>query len=54
MAVGLLVAQGTALDDAIRQVREARPEMRLNDEQLAWLRTVEERRDKDTSENQSE
>lgn len=42
MAVGLLVAQGNTLDDAVEQVRKARPEMRLNDEQLTWLRAVEE------------
>jgi protein-tyrosine phosphatase len=41
MAAGLLVAQGMAVDDAIEQVRQARPEMRLNEDQLAWLRSVE-------------
>jgi protein-tyrosine phosphatase len=44
MAVGLLVVQGVALDDAVAQVQKARPEMRLNDEQLVWLRELEERR----------
>jgi protein-tyrosine phosphatase len=44
MAVGLLVDRGTSLDDALQQVREARPEMRINDEQLEWLRSVEEHR----------
>lgn len=44
MAVGLLVERGIPLDEAVQQVREARPEMRLNDEQLAWLRSVDERR----------
>jgi predicted protein tyrosine phosphatase len=44
MAVGLLVERGAAVDDAMQQIREARPEMRINDEQLAWLRSVEERR----------
>ena len=42
MAVGLLVVQGIALDDAVEQVRKARPEMRLNAEQLTWLRTVKD------------
>lgn len=42
MAVGLLIARGIALDEAVQQVRDARPEMRLNDDQLAWLRQVEE------------
>ena len=41
MAVGLLVKDGVALDDAVEQVRKVRPEMRLNSEQLEWLRTVE-------------
>jgi protein-tyrosine phosphatase len=46
MAVGLLVLRGSALDDAVEQVRRARPEMRLNPAQLEWLQTVEqERRD---------
>jgi protein-tyrosine phosphatase len=43
MTVGLLVMQGSTLDDAVEQVRGARPEMRLNDEQMAWLRLVEGR-----------
>jgi hypothetical protein len=42
MAVGLPVLQGRALDDAVDQVRGARPEMRLNVEQLAWLRLLKE------------
>lgn len=41
MAAGLLVAQGLAVEDAIEQVRAARPEMRLNDAQLQWLREIE-------------
>jgi protein tyrosine phosphatase (PTP) superfamily phosphohydrolase (DUF442 family) len=46
VAVGLLVLRGSAMDDAVEQVRRARPEMRLNSSQLEWLRTVErERRD---------
>jgi protein-tyrosine phosphatase len=42
MAAGLLVAQGMAVQDAIEEVRRARPEMRLNDAQLAWLREVKQ------------
>jgi len=42
MAVGLLVVYGAPLDEAIEKVRVARPEMKLNDKQLAWLRTVEQ------------
>ena len=42
MAVGLLIARGNSLDEAVQQVRNARPEMQLNAAQLAWLRTVEE------------
>jgi hypothetical protein len=41
MAVGLLVAQGSSVDNAIEQVREARPEIQINDAQLDWLRKVE-------------
>jgi protein-tyrosine phosphatase len=41
MAVALLVQQGNALEMAVEQVRAARPEIRLNDDQLAWLRAVE-------------
>jgi ADP-ribosyl-[dinitrogen reductase] hydrolase len=44
MAVGLLVVDGFSLDDAVGQVRTARPEMRLNDEQMAWLRVVARQR----------
>ncbi|HLF79521.1 MAG TPA: protein-tyrosine phosphatase family protein [Dehalococcoidia bacterium] len=44
MAVGLLIERGASLDDAVQQVREARPEMRVNNEQLVWLHSVEERR----------
>jgi protein-tyrosine phosphatase len=44
MAVGLLVQGGASLEGAMRQIREARPEMRINEEQLEWLRSVEERR----------
>jgi hypothetical protein len=38
--VGLLILRGTALDEAVTQVRTVRPEMRLNDTQAAWLRAV--------------
>ncbi len=44
MAVALLIQRGDTLDGAVEQVRAARPEIRLNDAQLAWLRTVEEQR----------
>jgi protein-tyrosine phosphatase len=47
MAVGLLVLRGSALDDAVEQVRQARPEMRLNPAQLEWLQTVERERRND-------
>ena len=50
MAVGLLILRGAALDEAVRQVREARPEMRLNNDQLDWLHAVEERIARETSE----
>lgn len=40
MAVGLLVFHGAAVDDAVEQVRKARPEIRLNVKQMAWLRSV--------------
>jgi protein tyrosine phosphatase (PTP) superfamily phosphohydrolase (DUF442 family) len=44
MGVGLLILWGTGLDDAVQQVRQARPEIRLNADQLTWLRAVEEQR----------
>ena len=44
MAVGLLVQEGASLDQAMQQVRDARPEIRINADQLTWLRTVEARR----------
>ena len=44
MTVGLLIQRGATLDEALQQVRAARPEIRLNDAQLAWLRAVEEQR----------
>jgi protein-tyrosine phosphatase len=44
MAIGLLVQQGISVEEAEQQVRTARPEIRLNDDQRAWLKSVEERR----------
>jgi protein-tyrosine phosphatase len=41
MAVGLLLLEGLPLDRAIDQVRSVRPEIRINEDQLAWLRSVE-------------
>ena len=43
MAAGLLLARGSSLTDALRQLREARPEIQINEDQLAWLRGVEDR-----------
>jgi hypothetical protein len=43
MAVGLLLLEAMPLEDAIEMVRSARPEIRINPEQLAWLRDVEAR-----------
>jgi protein-tyrosine phosphatase len=43
MAVGLLLLEAMPLEDAIAMVRTARPEIRINAEQLAWLRDVEAR-----------
>jgi len=44
MAVGLLVFHGATVDDAVEQVRKARPEIRLNAKQMAWLRFVAQQR----------
>jgi protein tyrosine phosphatase (PTP) superfamily phosphohydrolase (DUF442 family) len=41
MVAGLLVHNGASVDEALTQVRSARPEMRLGDEHVAWLREVE-------------
>lgn len=41
MAAGLLVARGSRVDDAIDQVRLARPEIQINEAQFDWLRDVE-------------
>jgi protein-tyrosine phosphatase len=43
MSVALLVHEGTGVDEAIELVREARPEIRLNEEQMVWLREIEAR-----------
>lgn len=43
IAVGVLLHESIALADAIEKVRKVRPEIHINDDQLAWLRTVEER-----------
>jgi len=40
MAVGLLMLEGLGVDEAVQQVRAVRPEIRINDAQLAWLREV--------------
>ena len=37
MAAGLLITRGAVLEDALKAIRSARPEMRLNEEQSAWL-----------------
>lgn len=44
MAVGLLVEDGIAVDAAIKQVRAVRPEIRINEEQLRWLKDVQRTR----------
>ena len=44
MSVALLVQKGATVDAAIEQVKAARPEIRLNEEQMTWLREVEARR----------
>lgn len=44
MAVGLLVDRGATVEEAEAEVRAARPEIRLNDDQRDWLREVEARR----------
>lgn len=41
MAVALLVHSGIPLDQALSRVRQVRPEIRINDEQMAWLRSLE-------------
>jgi diacylglycerol kinase (ATP) len=43
IAVGVLLHESIPLADAIEKIRKVRPEIHINDDQLAWLRTVEER-----------
>ena len=43
MSVALLVHEGAGVDAAIQLLKDARPEIRLNEEQMAWLREVEAR-----------
>lgn len=43
IAVGILLHEPIPLADAIEKVRKVRPEIHINDDQRAWLRTVEER-----------
>lgn len=44
VAVGLLVYRGASIEEAEAQVRSARPETMINDEQRAWLEEVERQR----------
>lgn len=44
MAVGLLVHGGLRVEEAEREVRAARPEININDEQRAWLEVLERSR----------
>jgi protein-tyrosine phosphatase len=41
MAIGLLILNGSAFEEAHEQVRGARPEIILNEEQVAWLRSLD-------------
>jgi len=41
MAIALLLVGGSTLANAMEQARAVRPEIRLNEEQLGWLRLVE-------------
>ncbi|HEY7466318.1 MAG TPA: hypothetical protein VIB47_06460 [Dehalococcoidia bacterium] len=41
MTIGLLILEGARFDEALEQVRQVRPEIMLNDEQVTWLRSVE-------------
>jgi protein-tyrosine phosphatase len=47
MAVGLLVQSGLNVAEAEKQVRAARPEIAINDEQRAWLEELERQRPAD-------
>ncbi|HLF71267.1 MAG TPA: hypothetical protein VI759_03870 [Dehalococcoidia bacterium] len=40
MAIGLLILNGTVFEEALEQVRGVRPEIILNDEQVAWLHSL--------------
>jgi protein-tyrosine phosphatase len=42
MTVGLLVQGGLSIAEAEQQVRAVRPEISINDEQRAWLETLEQ------------
>jgi protein-tyrosine phosphatase len=42
IAAALLVKNGASVDDAVQQVRQARPEIGLNSEQMSWLHSVEQ------------
>jgi protein-tyrosine phosphatase len=41
MAIGLLILNGSRFEEALEQVRAARPEIIPSEEQLAWLRSLE-------------
>jgi hypothetical protein len=41
MAIGLLILEGSRFEEALEQVREARPEIILNEAQVAWLRSIQ-------------
>jgi protein-tyrosine phosphatase len=41
MAIGLLIRDGSTYEAALEDVRSVRPEIRLNDDQVAWLRSLE-------------
>jgi protein-tyrosine phosphatase len=42
-AVGLLVLSGTGLDEAVQLVSQARPQIKIGPDQMAFLHTLEER-----------
>jgi len=44
MAVGMLVLDGQSVDEAVHEVQRVRPEIRINEAQSSWLRTVEQQR----------
>jgi protein tyrosine phosphatase (PTP) superfamily phosphohydrolase (DUF442 family) len=49
MAIGLLILNGSRFEEALEEVRGARPEIILNEEQVAWLRSIEPRPRRDSS-----